>query len=96
MEIKEKASSSFTLAGRDIRFFYRWRRLRGSRLRRNSHGSIDGVYDDDPKKNPTQKIRPAHREILEKEATMVMDLPAARLCLENKNADKTICIAGRK
>ena len=46
--------------------------------------SVDGVYDDDPRKNPQAKRYDelTYQEILEKNL-MVMDLPAAALCMEN-------------
>ena len=46
--------------------------------------SIDGVYDDDPHKNPQAKKydEMTYQEILEKNLK-VMDLPAAALCMEN-------------
>ena len=55
--------------------------------------SIDGVYDDDPKKNPNAKKydRLTYGEILEK-GLMVMDLPAAGLCLENKMPTKLFAL----
>ncbi len=47
--------------------------------------SIDGVYDDDPAKNPNAKKYSSlsYQEILEKNLK-VIDLPAAAFCLENK------------
>ena len=55
--------------------------------------SIDGVYDDDPKKNSDAKKYDhlTSEEILAK-GLMVMDLPAAGLCLENKMPTKLFAL----
>ncbi len=45
---------------------------------------VDGVYDDDPEKNPDAKrfSQLTHREVLEK-GLRIMDATAASLCMEN-------------
>ena len=47
--------------------------------------NVDGVYDDDPAKNPNAKKYDTmeYSEILAK-GLKVMDLPAAALCMENR------------
>jgi uridylate kinase len=46
---------------------------------------VDGVYDDDPKKNPSAKLFPevTYREALNR-SLKVMDGSAFSLCMENR------------